>query len=294
VGQFGIGCHFQSVDGQLDREDFMDHSYIEANNIVARYEMGKLSPAECAGFEEHFVDCPQCQEQLATTADFRQALQTANRHAAQVQERQTLAVWAPRSVVQWAVAGCVAVAVSVAVPLFFLVQHVHRVEGELAQAKAGANDWQHRYESERQAADALEKRLQQTPGQTETPAGPGDDKLPILASVFTLNRVRGADSGNSEPVNWVVISRQPQWIVLSLDRDREETYKQYRVTLTASSGRALWNKTLIAPTAANALSVSLPSKLLLPDDYLLTVEGVSHENTFGVSGRYTFRVKYKL
>jgi len=73
----------------------------------------------------------------------------------------------------------------------------------------------------------------------------------------------------------------------------KKTYKQYRVTLTASSGRVLWNKTLIAPMATNALSVSLPSKLLLPDDYLLTVEGLSHEDKFSVSARYTFRVKHK-
>jgi len=262
----------------------MDHSYIEANNIVARYEMGKLSVTESADFEEHFVDCPQCQEQLSTTADFRQALRAAGRHGASLQERQVPAGWIPGPVVRWAIAGCIAGAILVGTPLFFQLRRVHRVEGELVQAKADAKDWQHKYESERQA--------QQTPGQTESPAGTGNDKPPILASVFALNRVRGADPGNSEPANWVVISRQPQWIVLSLDRDREETYKQYRITLTASSGRALWNKTLIAPTAANALSVSLPSKLLPPDDYVLTVEGLSHKDTFSISGRYTFRVKH--
>jgi hypothetical protein len=139
-------------------------------------------------------------------------------------------------------------AILVGTPLFLQIRRVHRVEGELAQTKAVANDWQHKYE----------KQLQQTPGKTESPTDTGNDKLPILASVFTLNRVRSVDPGNSEPPNRVVTSRQPQWIVLSLDR--EETYKQYRVTLTASSGRVLWNKHLLHQwPRMHCLSVCLQS-----------------------------------
>jgi methionine-rich copper-binding protein CopC len=268
----------------------MDHSYIETNNIVARYEMGKLSPGECTDFEEHFVDCPQCQEQLATTADLRQALHKAARRGDLLQEREIPAGWIPRSVVRWAIAACLAVAVMAGAPLFFLIHHVNRIENELTQARTGASGWERKYESEHQTAAALEKQLQQIQGQTETSAGSGDGTLPILASVFALNQVRSADSSSSEPANWVVISRQPQWIVLSLDR--EESYKKYQVTLTASSGRVLWNKIFIAPTASNRLSVSLPSKLLPSGDYSLLVEGRSDKDTFSVSGRYAFRVKY--
>ena len=94
-------------------------------------------------------------------------------------------------------------------------------------------------------------------------------------------------------MNWVVTSNQPQWIVLSLDRDQEETYESYRMTLAASSGRVLWNKTLPVSSTKNVLSVSLPSKLLPSGDYLLTVEGMTHEGTLSVSGRYPFRLKHK-
>lgn len=60
-----------------EREFSFGHPYIEEHQVVARYEMGKLVGAERADFEEHLVDCPECQEQLATTRDFRQALRTA-------------------------------------------------------------------------------------------------------------------------------------------------------------------------------------------------------------------------
>jgi hypothetical protein len=288
VGQFDIGPHFQSVGGEVSHKSFMDHIFIEENNIIVRYEMGKLSPAECAGFEEHFVDCPECQKQLASEADFRQALRLEARHGGWHQGPPTPAMWLGSSGVRWAVAACLAVAVGVS--LFLLVRRVQGVQTELAQTKATASEWEHKYESERQASDALKKQLQQAQGQSETNTG---EKLPILASVFELNRVRSVEPDNAEPVNWVVISRQPQWIALSLDRSREDAYQSYRVTLASSSGRVLWNNTLLAATPGNALSVSLPSKLLLPGDYLLTLEGMSRAGTFDLSGRYPFRVKYK-
>jgi hypothetical protein len=274
----------------MDREGFMDHQYIEANNIVARYEMGKLSAAERASFEEHFVDCPQCQEQLETTTDFRQALRTVARQDNWAERRHPPTTRTSFTVARLAMAGAAAALAAGAVSLVLLMQRVHRVENELAQSKTRAEEWHNKYESEHQTADALAKQLQQT---QETTEGSGPEKFPVLASVFVLNRVRGVDSGNAEPANWVVVPHQPQWIVLSIDRDRAERYGAYRVTLTESAGRALWKKTVVDPKPGATLSVSLPAKLLPPGDYTLSVEGLTPDGAFVASGRYTFRVKYK-
>ena len=70
----------------------MDHRTIDADNvadnIAERYVTGRLSPAEAADFEEHFLDCPACCYAVAqivyqkpgvkqARADFKTGLLTA-------------------------------------------------------------------------------------------------------------------------------------------------------------------------------------------------------------------------
>src|SRR5437763_5827558 len=43
----------------------MNHAEIEERNVAARYAMDTLSEDDRIAFEEHFVDCPQCQEAIA-------------------------------------------------------------------------------------------------------------------------------------------------------------------------------------------------------------------------------------
>ena len=42
----------------------MDHSYIEGASLVDRYVRGRMPIDERIAFEEHFLDCPDCLEQL--------------------------------------------------------------------------------------------------------------------------------------------------------------------------------------------------------------------------------------
>src|SRR5579863_9779938 len=61
----------------------MDHDYINEHGVVSLYVAGKLSPDERLGFEEHFVDCQQCLDQIELTEDLRGALrQVAKEDAA--------------------------------------------------------------------------------------------------------------------------------------------------------------------------------------------------------------------
>ncbi|MCG8458318.1 MAG: hypothetical protein MI919_18735, partial [Holophagales bacterium] len=42
----------------------MNHSQIESENVVERYLIGRLSAEQRARFEEHYLDCRQCLDQL--------------------------------------------------------------------------------------------------------------------------------------------------------------------------------------------------------------------------------------
>jgi hypothetical protein len=40
------------------------------DDFLERYAMARLSPLECASFEEHLLICPICQERLAGVEEF--------------------------------------------------------------------------------------------------------------------------------------------------------------------------------------------------------------------------------
>ncbi len=52
----------------------MDHRYIEEHDLVDRYLLGHLPAEERTRFEDHFVDCPRCLDELELARDFRASL----------------------------------------------------------------------------------------------------------------------------------------------------------------------------------------------------------------------------
>jgi len=275
----------------------MDHSYIDEHNVIAQYGMGKLSPAECVRFEEHFVDCPQCQKQLETAMDFRQALTTvAAEDAARSQFGTTSSPPFSPAAQSWkpalmAVAACLVI---LAVPAFLLVRQARLAHSELDQAKAAAETWHRQYVDEQQATAELEKQLRDA-GQKGQPnqTASGAAQLPVVASIFTLETVRGGELPGSEPVNYVVISHAPQWIVLSVDLNDMQALKNYSATLAESNGKVLWQQGHLVPASSNALGISLPSSLLREGDFVLTLRGRSRSGGNVTSRSYPFRVKLK-
>src|SRR4051794_36613916 len=54
----------------------MDHTTIEENGLIELYFQGLLPPEEEARFEEHFVGCPQCTEQLELARGFQRGVKS--------------------------------------------------------------------------------------------------------------------------------------------------------------------------------------------------------------------------
>ncbi len=55
----------------------MDHIHIQANEIASLYVMSKLSAQERIAFEEHFVDCQECLDQIELIEGLCSALRLA-------------------------------------------------------------------------------------------------------------------------------------------------------------------------------------------------------------------------
>jgi hypothetical protein len=62
----------------------MEHSFIEKNDLIDRYVRGTMPPAERSEFEEHFLDCPECLEQLDLARSFREGIKVVAAQAAVV------------------------------------------------------------------------------------------------------------------------------------------------------------------------------------------------------------------
>jgi hypothetical protein len=262
----------------------MDHSYIEEQNIVARYEMGKLSSADRERFEEHLVDCPECQELLTVTEDFRSGLRTVtaeeatqSRHLAGDFSNRWLSVSLGRRPALVALAALVLLS---ALPGALLIKHVRGLRSQLNQARQ-------QYTEERQARAEMERRL----NNLEQGAQRGGNMFPAIASVFPLAAVRGDYSPGSEPVNQLTIPRIPQLIVLSLDIRDDPQSRTYKATLSEAGGKVLWVQSSLIP-AGNTLAIALPQQMFSQNDYLLNVEGSASDGRVVVRHTYPMRIGF--
>jgi len=105
----------------------MDHLRIEERNLIDRYVRGTMPAAERVEFEDHFVDCAECQEQIEIAKSLRQA----------VRESVTEQVREPRRRFGWrwvAVAASAGLLMAVAAGTAFLLQR-DRARSDLASVR---------------------------------------------------------------------------------------------------------------------------------------------------------------
>jgi hypothetical protein len=232
----------------------MTHDEIAAQNLTERYVTGKLSPEESAQFEEHFVDCAECLDRLESAERLRDGLRRTG-------ARQAVRPQAPWPQTAWLVAAALILACGVGV--WFAVKF--RRESE--QARLAALQWQHRYEAA-QSATAV--------------------RQPMTAATFFLSITRDGGSDASAPVNRVTVAPDSIWLALSLEGELDPAYPEFRASLADAGGKVLWHQDGLARVAGAPLTVVVPSGLLRPGDYALTLDGLS-AGRYVRTARYTFR-----
>jgi hypothetical protein len=275
----------------------MDHDYINEHGVVALYVAGRLSPEERAGFEEHFVDCRQCLEQIELTGELRDGLrQVAKEDAARAGVAQlggapqvAPALWAgPGSRSQ---RGLLAYAMVVVVGLgaIFFVDARYR-RSEVAEARRTSEYWQRRYAEARQAQNQLAQAADRTP---DNAGKQGGEQTPLVASLqpaplFFLNVTRGADEG-STPANRVVVSSGSPVIALSLEFEKDPAFRRYRARLSEASGRVVWSAENIPSPPSDAIAITLPSRLLARGNYSVALDGMGADGRYLPAGHFTFQ-----
>ena len=286
----------------------MDHDYIERLDLIRRYLMGRLTADESTEFEEHFVDCSQCVDQLRTTENmilgFR--LMASRQSAEEADYRSEKPHWySARSMSpQWlALAGSLILLIVIAGAFILNRSRLARIEAD--EAKSESSRLQQRLEEQRQSAESVDgkhqetereltQRLTQLQAELENKREPGIAPLngslqpQINIPIFVLKTMRGS-APQSGLVNTFTVPRFSTSFVILVPLEAELGYRDYRMTILDEHGQQMWKSGGLKPD--NSLRVGLNSGFFHSGDYVLTVEGVSEGGATSVIAKYRFHVK---
>jgi hypothetical protein len=241
----------------------MEHSYIEDNALIDRYLTRKLGAAERAAFEEHFLDCRQCLDELKFAESLQSGIRTFAADAASLTEAP-----ARSSFFGWFTGGWWRLAVPAAATLLIVLLPVsvllRRYRNEAVRVEVASADLRSKY-------TALQQQLDQTQRG---------------AAVFILSETRGVQTGATQTVP---MPRTPQWIVLAIERDVSQ-FRRYRATLRNNGGQTVWRSDPIEPISPDAIGISFPSSLLVPGDYTIRLEGLAAGGGPELVATLSFRV----
>jgi hypothetical protein len=222
----------------------MEHEQIGENHLIDQYVRGTLPIDLRTAFEEHFLDCPDCLEQLKLASSLRDGLRlsAAELAASAVTRRDApfSARWQNWFAWRWALVIAVACLVLAAMPSMVLFRELGSVRNELTRDQAALG-------AARKAIEGAER---------------------ADAAVYILNPVRGEAS----PAK-VAVAATPGWTVLSLESDFTR-FATYRATLRNDRDQVVWQKDRIHPSSPDAIGIVLtPAVLSTPGVYTLALEG---------------------
>jgi hypothetical protein len=276
----------------------MDHAYIADNGLVERYRQGTLPPDEEARFEEHFLGCPECTEQLELARGFRSGLKTmvaedvARAAVTQAVVQAGLFAWLARRgrAAQWGMA----VALLVLVVLGVLpVLRLRKESTSLRQALAALHE---RGNAQQQAAADLQKSLAASEARRRdleaklAQAKPPEAPKGVAASVANLSvALLTAVRGPGEPAATIDLGKTGDLVALAVDPGAGAGFATYRVTLT-QAGATVFKQSGLKPNALETVMVTFPTAFFTPGEYRLRLEGVKPDGTAAEIGGYPFRV----
>lgn len=261
----------------------MNHAEIEELEIADRYLRGKLPPEDAARFEEHYLYCQECLDRLELGESMERGFKrAAGQDAARVAASRQVALlaWLARLGRSPRMAAlAMAVLVVAVVPGLIGLREVRERDQALADARAALEQERQRSASGSQiAAEAarlqaeLEANLRELNHEKEARAT-ADKQLKEARNPQGVTAILylDAERGTGEPSQRVHLSRTPSLIVLALAM--EPPFQQaYRAVLRNADGKELWRGEGLRLNGSD-LTLSLPSTLLVPGDYTVSVAG---------------------
>ncbi len=212
----------------------MDHLTIEEENVVERYLMRQLTPADAELFEEHYLDCDDCLEKLELAKRLHRGLRDVAAEDGTSLTRMTVLAWLVRRGRGLQTFLAMAVLAVAVLPWALLAPRVsrltsehQRLEGELAQALAP---------------------------QIRTPT-------------YVLSPERSGPG--AEPSTRVTLDSTPRWVILALQLPPSGSPAAGRIRLREAEGDTLWESGPMEPDAVGRVTVSVHSSWLESKAYVV-------------------------
>lgn len=272
----------------------MDHSKIDSDNVAERYVTGRLSPEEAAGFEEHYLDCPECCVRVEAAQRLGRGMRRlAEEAAADFPHSPRPAHWSRSPRLALAAAALLAVAL---LPAGLGWWEIRDLRGDLSatrEALAQAQAERTPPESPGRLA-ALETELQGARRDLATETEKREAlareveagrKPQVNLPVLPLTPVRGSLEG---PPRTLTLSREPGWIALWVEPG-DSGFPTYRATLRSVRGAEVFQAAGLELNDLGALLVTVHSTSLQPGDYRLEIEGLPRTGAPVEAGRFLLR-----
>lgn len=236
----------------------MKHQEIRDRDIVDRYLMGKLTQDEEQRFEEHYLDCPRCQEQLKQAALFRQSLKNVvdQKGLATARGDSNTRVKNPGKA-PWFLAAAAVMVALLSAGLFVKQRHA----------------WEERFGKQQASLDALTGALTRL----EAPR--------INPPHLVLEASRQVITEEATPPHRIALSEGDDWFDLTL-KGAFQGFPEYRLHLDRASGERVWQRDGVTPNSEGKIGLSFPATLFPTDgNFALTLEARSngrfvHHSTF--------------
>lgn len=257
----------------------MNHSEIEERQIADLYLRGKLPPEEAASFEEHYLFCQECLDQLEVAESMERGFKRAAAQDAATRQIAILAWLSRLGRSRQMAALAVAVLVVAVLPGLLGLREVRQRERDLAAARSALEQERERSAAGSRTADAAarlsrelaasrreldrERQARATADRQLAEARRPQTNVPISF----LDSVRGEGEPHSVP-----LPKTPGWLVFSLTVD-SPFQPSYRAVLRDSKGREVWRGDGLKPDENESLNVSLHSTLFAPGGYSFEVDG---------------------
>lgn len=272
----------------------IDHAYAEEHGLVDAYLKERLSESERDAFEAHFFACETCLAQLEMANDFREGMRDV---AAEETARASLAALAA---VSWKrrLAWAAVLLLLVTLPLGLLLARNRSLERQLAAARTAVPATVEdpriaRLEAELKAArESGASDLQRLEGelakarQLQSEEKTAENRPQVNVPIFMLAAVRSGEDAGREPVNRIPLPAVGQSVLLTMELATVD-FPAYRASLRDGKGKEIWRSSGLEADERDTLTILLPSSMLSPGVYELTIQG---EGKGAVIGAYPFRV----
>ena len=219
----------------------MDHLTIKEKNVVERYLMRQLTPADAELFEEHYLDCPDCLEKLELSKQLHRGLRDVAAEDGTTLVRSAVLAWFARRGQMLRTGLAIAVLALAILPWMFLAPEVSRLSDEHARLEG-------------ELAQALSP-------QVRTP-------------VYTLGPERSGSG--AEPSTRITLGPNPEWVVLALQLPPSQgsapSGASYRARLREVEGEILWESGGIEPSASGRVTLSVHSSWLEALSYAVELD----------------------